>query len=107
MKLPATALGLDDDAAERQRHEERSAGEREALHLVPISDADIGHLPGEALSYFALLLTFQPAARHLICGPLQAVVFPGCLCWFVLRFRRRGGCGVLLGGFHFIHLSSR
>jgi hypothetical protein len=64
-----------------------------------------GPLPGEALSYFALLLTFQAAARHLVCGPLQAVVFPGCLCWFVLRVRRRGGSGVLLGGFHLIHLS--
>ena len=43
----------------------------------------------EGLSYFALMLTFHPAASHLICGPLQAVVFPAFFCWFALRVRRR------------------
>jgi hypothetical protein len=77
------------------------ASEREAFHFVRISR----QLFGEALSYFSLMLTLQPAASHLICGPLQAVVFPALLCWFALGVRRRRGCGVLLGGFHFIHLS--
>ena len=77
------------------------ASERETFHLVRISR----QLFGEGLSYFALMLTFHPAASHLICGLLQAVVFPALLCWFALRVQRRRGCGVLLGGFHFIHLS--
>jgi hypothetical protein len=63
------------------------------------------HLFGEGLSYFALMLTFHPAASHLVCGPLQAVVFSALFCCFALRVRRRRGCGILLGGFHFIHLS--
>jgi hypothetical protein len=78
------------------------AGERKAFLLVRISR----NLFGEGLSYFALMLTFHPAASHLIGGPLHAVVFPALLCWFALRVRRRRGCGVLLGGFHFIHLST-
>jgi hypothetical protein len=62
---------------------------------------------GEGLSYFTLVLTFHPAASHLIRGPLQAVVFPALFCWFALRVRRRLGRGVLLSRFHFIHLSLR
>lgn len=76
------------------------ARERAAFHSVRISR----HLFGEGLSYFALMLTFHPAASHLVCGPLQAVVFPALFCWFALRVRRRLGRGVFLGGFHFIHL---
>jgi len=79
------------------------ASEREAFLLVRIWR----YLFGEGLPYFALVLTFHPAASHLVCGPLQAVVFPALFCWFALRVRRRLGCGVLLSGFHFIHLSFR
>src|ERR1700744_1040742 len=57
-------------------------------------------LSGEGLSYFALMLTFHPAASHLICGPLHAIVLPALLCWFVLRVRRRRWRGVLLDRFH-------
>jgi hypothetical protein len=79
----------------------RLASERETFHLVRISR----QLSGEGLSYFALMLTFQSATSHLICGPLHAVVFPALFCWFALCFRRRRGWGVLLGGFHLIHLN--
>jgi hypothetical protein len=85
-----------------QRHRGTLARGARAFLLVRIS----GYLFGEGLSYFAFMLTFHPAAGHLIRGPLQAVVFPAFFCWFALRVRRRLGCGVLLGRFHFIHLSS-
>jgi hypothetical protein len=98
MKPLAVALGSDDEAAgQARRNEESLADGLEAFHFMRISR----HLFGEALSYFALMLTFQPAARHLVCGPLQAVVFSALFCWFAVCIRRRRGCRVLLGGFHF------
>jgi hypothetical protein len=103
MKPPAVALGSDDEAAGRFKDGEWLPREREAFLLVRTSR----QLFGEGLSYFALVLTFHPAAGHLICGPLQAVVFPALFCWFALRVRRRLRCGIFLGGFHFIHLSFR
>jgi hypothetical protein len=60
---------------------------------------------GEGLSYFAPMLTLHPATSHLVCGPLQAVVFSALFCWFALRVRSRRGRGVLLGRFHLMHLS--
>ena len=101
LKPPAVALGSDDEAAGQARSNEQRKPRQRAVgfHFVRISR----HLSGEALSYFALMLTFQPAARHLVSGSLQAVMFSALFCCFAVRFvlrvlGTRGG-GVFRGVF--------